>query len=216
MLLARRGWMSTIFCASGCAGAVSRGCFSSFFGSSFTGSGGRGAAAGGATGTLVSTTSAGSSSASLPLDSNALRRLIILLSGLWEERSNCIVANSFSKFVIHRGLVPAIMSVFVCRSISRQLFISVWKCSNGKSLSSVPNGFSSSLAMKFRENIPNTGTNAKMAARTLLLITPEIIIGVKTVWSKSKKEINWAYGKGKRVSVIFLAFKRFTKPRDIV
>mmetsp|Transcript_22508 Transcript_22508/g.39599 ORF Transcript_22508/g.39599 Transcript_22508/m.39599 type:complete len:216 (+) Transcript_22508:400-1047(+) len=86
-----------------------------------------------------------------------------------------------SKSIMQSLLVVAMRSVLVCKSISRQLFISDWKCSSGKSLVSTPKGFSSSMAMKFNEYMAKTGTNVMIPHMTLLVTVVDMIMGVNTV-----------------------------------
>mmetsp|Transcript_53 Transcript_53/g.143 ORF Transcript_53/g.143 Transcript_53/m.143 type:complete len:345 (-) Transcript_53:278-1312(-) len=123
---------------------------------------------------------------------------------------------SSSKSSTAVSLMPAMWSEFWWRSISRLEFISSWKSSRGKSLSSLPKGFSSWLAVKFKENMPKMGTTVKTKAHALWLMSSLIMTGVRTVWRTSSMLMSCAYGKGKRVSVIFFALSRFTNPRESV
>mmetsp|Transcript_35598 Transcript_35598/g.83223 ORF Transcript_35598/g.83223 Transcript_35598/m.83223 type:complete len:231 (+) Transcript_35598:296-988(+) len=143
-----------------------------------------------------------------PLVEVLLRRF----SSIWS-----MLAFSSAKSYLHlRLLVPGIKSAFSCSSMSKHLFISVWKCSKGKSLASSPKGFSSSTPMKFNDANPNMGTKLKIGAQNLLRVKQTIKKGIRKMLRKSIMLMSCANGKGKRVSAIFFAFNRFTKPRDNV
>mmetsp|Transcript_63213 Transcript_63213/g.159435 ORF Transcript_63213/g.159435 Transcript_63213/m.159435 type:complete len:222 (-) Transcript_63213:684-1349(-) len=65
------------------------------------------------------------------------------------------------------------------KSIMRLKFISAWNSQSGKSLSSSPNGISSSPALKFNEKTPNMGTKVRSGAHTLLETIAVTMKGVK-------------------------------------
>mmetsp|Transcript_23372 Transcript_23372/g.47304 ORF Transcript_23372/g.47304 Transcript_23372/m.47304 type:complete len:253 (+) Transcript_23372:87-845(+) len=84
-------------------------------------------------------------------------------------------------------------SVRACRSMRRLEFISVWKWTNGRSLSSLPKGFSSSDAAKLRENVPETCTKVMMVEKSMLpLMSVAINRGVRNMLRKSSWTMSWA------------------------
>mmetsp|Transcript_79476 Transcript_79476/g.228067 ORF Transcript_79476/g.228067 Transcript_79476/m.228067 type:complete len:308 (+) Transcript_79476:407-1330(+) len=126
------------------------------------------------------------------------------------------VWNNSSKPVMARLLRQGRWSASSCRRIMRASFMHCWKCRNGRSLSALPKGFSSSTATKLTAKVENTTTQVSMAAQTFVLTMTDTIKGVRTSCKNKKMAIICAYGNGKRVSQIFLALSTFTKPLDSV
>lgn len=63
---------------------------------------------------------------------------------------------------------PETRSVLGCKSINKQSFISFWKCVRGRSFASNPNGFSSSIEMKFKANMPRSQRLMKLKGEMLM------------------------------------------------
>mmetsp|Transcript_10198 Transcript_10198/g.30649 ORF Transcript_10198/g.30649 Transcript_10198/m.30649 type:complete len:226 (-) Transcript_10198:752-1429(-) len=140
------------------------------------------------------------SSAAATAASNSKRRdtrlaAVPTLSMLQIEWRLCVapVWTKASQAVTQSGLRCETWSVLSCKSMSRLEFISAWKCSSGRSLSSLPKGFSNCPAAALREKEPKMGTNVKRHAKTQLpLISEAIIRGVNIRFTQSKVAISCA------------------------
>mmetsp|Transcript_23690 Transcript_23690/g.42907 ORF Transcript_23690/g.42907 Transcript_23690/m.42907 type:complete len:258 (+) Transcript_23690:117-890(+) len=104
------------------------------------------------------------------------------------SRAECRMSSMSTRHFLRSD--PASMSALGCRSISKQLFISAWKWSRGRSLASCPNGFSSSTPMKFKAAIPKTGTKEKIAHMGGLSNRQVTIIGMLKQLMNSKNAMS--------------------------